>query len=176
MEPIRIYDHTDLLEIHFEDIVKYHGKMAYMAVGAGYRVVQAAFEALYGTNIPNRQDITILSGHGGPGFRDVFEFVTRAVTRGVYTVDPTYPVAQYDPHRPTGYAYVFTRTTDGKKVEVSLNEDYLPPLFYDYLKIGRERELTAEETVFFIQLKEDMCNKALTTPLEQLVTVKMLTS
>lgn len=174
MEPIRIYDRKDLLEIHFEDIVKYHGRAAYMALGAGYRVVQAAFEALYGDEIPNRKDLSILSGHGGPGFRDVFEFVTRAKTRDVYTVDPTYPVAQYDPHRPTSYAYVFTRE-NGQSVEVSIHEDYLPAEFYDFLKITRERELTDEEDVYFTHLKESLAHKALQMPLEQLLTVKHLT-
>ncbi|MER2190480.1 MAG: hypothetical protein ABS951_05930 [Solibacillus sp.] len=173
MEPIRIYDRNDLLEITFEDIVKYHGKAAYMALGAGYRVVQAAFEALYGEEIPNRNDLTVFSAHGGPGFRDVFEFVTRAKTRGVYTVDPNYPVAQYDPHRPTGYAYVFTRE-NGQAVEVSIKEDYLPAQFYDFLKISRERDFTEEEYVYFEQLKFDLANKALNTPLAELVDVKML--
>ena len=173
VEPIRIYDNGDLLEIHFEHIVNYHGKMAYMAVGAGYRVVQAAFEALYGEEIPDREDLTVFSAHGGPGFRDVFEFVTRCKTRGVYTVDPEYPVAQYDPHRPTGYAYIFTRK-DGKAVEVSLKEDYLPAEFYDFLKIGRERDLTADERAYFTTLKNDMCEKALNTPLEQFVDVRFV--
>ena len=53
-----------------------------MAIGVGFRIFQAVFEALYGEEIPNRKDISILSGHGGPGFRDAFEFVTRAQTRG----------------------------------------------------------------------------------------------
>ena len=46
-----------------------------MAIGVGFRVLQTAFEELYGDEIPNRKDISIFSGHGGPGFRDVFEFV-----------------------------------------------------------------------------------------------------
>lgn len=133
MRTIKIYDRDDLIEISFEDIKKYHGYAAYMALGVGFRVVEAAFEALYGDEIPNRKDISILSGHGGPGFRDVFEFVTRAKTRGVYTVDVNYPKAQYDPYRPTGYAYVFTKE-NGESVEVLLKEDFLPSIFYDYLK------------------------------------------
>ena len=72
MNTIKIYDREDLLEISFEDIRKYHGTAAYMAIGVGFRVIQAAFDALYGDAIPNRKDISILSGHGGPGFRDAF--------------------------------------------------------------------------------------------------------
>lgn len=143
MRTIKIYDRTDLLEISFDDIKKFHGYGAYMAIGVAYRILETAFEELYGDEIPNREDISIVSGHGGPGFRDCFEFVTRANTRGEYTVDVNYPKAQYDPHRATGYAYKFTRK-NGASVEILLKENFLPPVFYDWLKMGREESFTPE--------------------------------
>ena len=173
MKKIKIYDRDDLIEISFDDIKKYHGYAAYMALGVGFRVVEAAFEALYGDEIPNRKDISILSGHGGPGFRDVFEFVTRAKTRGLYTVDVNYPKAQYDPHRATGYAYVFTEE-NGESVEVLLKENFLPPIFYDYLKKGREDNFTIEEYKHNEQLKQELGNHAYEMPIEELLIVNRL--
>lgn len=173
MRTIKIYDRQDLIEVSFNDIKKYHGYAAYMALGVGFRVVEAAFEALYGGEIPNRNDISILSGHGGPGFRDVFEFVTRAKTRGVYTVDPNYPKAQYDPHRATGYAYVFTKE-NGESVEVLLKENFLPPIFYDYLKKGREDAFTPEEYEHNEQLKQQLGNQAYEMPIDDLLIVNRL--
>ena len=170
MHTINIYDREDLLEISFQDIYKYHGTLAYMAIGVGFRVIQAAFEALYGEEIPNRKDISILSGHGGPGFRDAFEFVTRAQTRGAYTVDTNYPKAQYDPYRPTSYAYVFTRET-GEAVEVILKENFLPPIFYEFLKKGREDSFTPEEYLYNERLKQDLGNQALQLPINELLEV-----
>lgn len=173
MQTIKIYDRNDLIEISFEDIYKYHGTLAYMAIGVGFRVIQAAFEALYGEDVPNRKDISILSGHGGPGFRDVFEFVTRAQSRDTYIVDTAYPKAQYDPYRPTSYAYIFTRET-GEAVEVVLKENFLPPIFYELLKKGREDSFTPEEYLYNEQLKQNLGNRALQLPITELVEVTKL--
>ena len=174
MSVIKIYDRNDLLEINFEDIKKYHGIAAYMAIGVGFRVLQTAFEELYGDEIPNRKDISILSGHGGPGFRDVFEFVTRAKTRGVYTVDTTYPKGQYDPYRPMSYSYVITREDTGAAVEVTLKESFLPPIFYDYLKKGREESFTPEEYEDNEKLKKELCYKALDMKKDELFEVNRI--
>lgn len=173
MRTIKIYDRNDLIEISFDDIKKYHGYGAYMALGVGFRVVEAAFEALYGDEIPNRKDISILSGHGGPGFRDVFEFVTRVKTRDAYTIDVNYPKAQYDPYRPTSYTYVFTKT-NGESVEVSLKEGFLPPIFFEYLRKGRENSFTPEEYADCEALKQELGNRAYEMPIEDLLVVKRL--
>ena len=173
MRAIKIYDRNDLIEITFDDIKKYHGYGAYMAIGVGFRVVEAAFKELYGDEIPNRKDISILSGHSGPGFRDVFEFVTRAKTRDAYTIDTNYPKAQYNPHWPTAYAYVFTKA-NGESVEVTLKEDFLPPIFYDYLKKGRDNSFTPEEYAHCEVLKQKLGNRAYEMPIEDLLTVTRL--
>lgn len=171
MTGIQIYDHGELLEIGFQDIRKFHGIRAYMAIGVAYRIMEAAFDELYGKEVPDRRDISILSGHGGPGFRDAFEFVTRADTRNEYNVDVNYPQAQYDPYRPTSYAFVFKRQT-GEQVEVSLQEDFLPPVFYEYLKKGREDSFTPEEYEACEKLKKELCMRALKMPLDSLLKVR----
>lgn len=173
MSTIYIKDGKELLEIGFPEVRKYHGNIALMAVAVGFRSLQAAFKELYGEDAPQRKEISILSGHGGPGFRDVFEFVTRAVTRGAYTVDVNYPQAQYDPHRAQGYAYVIS-STDGKSVEVSLRDGFLPLAFYDYLKKGREGTMTEQDTETFTEMKLSLCNRALELSQDELLTVKRI--
>ena len=173
MRTIKIYDRSDLLEISWNDIKKYHGYSAYMAIGVAYRVVEEAFKELYGEEIPNREDISILSGHGGPGFRDVFEFVTRALTRGEYTVDVNYPKAQYDPYRAQGYAYVFTKK-NGEAVEVLLKDNFLPPVFYDYLKMDRENSWTEEAYADCQKLIRELGNRAYNMTRDELLIVTRL--
>lgn len=170
MTLIKIEDNGELLEIGFSDIRKFHGTRAYMAIGVAYRMAEAAFEALYGEEVPCREDITILAGHGGPGFRDTFEFITRADTRGAYTVDTSYPTAQYDPYRLTSYAFVFTRQS-GEEVEVSLKPGFLPKVFYEFLKKGRDHTFTPEEYEEFEVMKKELCMRALELPLDELVEV-----
>lgn len=167
---IKIKDYGYELEIEFEDIRKLHGIRAYMAIGVGYRIMEAAIRELGDGELISREDIQVISGHGGPGFRDAIEFVTRALTRGQYTVDPTYPAAQYDPHRPTGYVYIFT-LKGAKTVQITLNESFLPPIFYDYLLKGRENSFTAAEYDDNERLKKELCFKALEMKESDLITI-----
>ncbi|GEK34877.1 hypothetical protein [Kurthia sibirica] len=168
---IKVKDYGYIVEIAFEDIRKLHGIRAYMAIGVGYRILEAAVRELGQGEIISREDIQVITGHGGPGFRDAIEFVTRAVTRDQYTVDPTYPVAQYDPHRPTGYVYIFTLKGE-KTIQITLNKSFLPPIFYDYLLKGREESFTAVEYDDNERLKKELCFKALEMTESELITIK----
>ena len=88
-------------------------------------------------------------------------------------MDTAYPKAQYDPYRPTSYAYVFTRET-GEAVEVLLKKNFLPPVFYEYLKKGRDESFTPEEYILNEQLKQELGNRALQLPIDELVEVTKL--
>ncbi|UVI28038.1 hypothetical protein [Paenibacillus spongiae] len=173
MTTIQVRDRNEVLTLQFSELRNYHGNLAPMAIAVGFRVLQAAFQELYGNEAPDRKSLSIRSGHGGPGFRDAFEFVTRAVTRGAYAVDVDYPVAQYDPYRPQSYAYVIS-DDKGAAVEVALKENFLPAKFYDYLKKGREETMTSEEYEDNEQLKSILCDRALALPQDELLEVKRL--
>ncbi|SFM21842.1 hypothetical protein SAMN03159341_1219 [Paenibacillus sp. 1_12] len=173
MSVIKIKDRGEVLTLQFSELRNYHGNLALMAIGVGFRVVQAALAELYKEEIPERSSLSVHSGHAGPGFRDAFEYTTRAVTRGAYTVDVDYPVAQYDPYRPQSYAYVISNS-QGASVEVALKPNFLPAVFYDYLKKGREGTMTEEDSAANTQLKADLCEKALALPQSELLEVKRL--
>lgn len=144
-----------------------------MAIAVGFRIVQVALAELFGDETPPRRSVSVLSGHAGPGFRDAFEYVTRAVTRGVYRVDTNYPKGQYDPHRPQSYAFVVTAES-GPTVEVVLKEHFLPLAFYDYMKKGRDGMVTAADREAFDALKLELAEKALAAPTHELLEVRRL--
>lgn len=173
MSVIKIKDRGELLSLQFSELRNYHGNVALMAIGVGFRVVQAALAELYGDEAPERASLSIRSGHAGPGFRDAFEYTTRAVTRGEYTVDVNYPAAQYDPYRPQSYAFVISDKS-GSSVEVMLKQDFLPPVFYEYLYKGREGLMSEEDAKANTQLKADLCEKALSLPQDELLKVRRL--
>ncbi|GGE02818.1 FmdE family protein [Paenibacillus nasutitermitis] len=173
MSVIKIKDRGEVLTLHFPELRNYHGNLALMAIGVGFRVVQAALAELYNEEAPERSSLSVRSGHAGPGFRDAFEYTTRAVTRGAYTVDVEYPAAQYDPYRAQSYAYVIS-DDKGAAVEVSLKSDFLPAVFYDYLKKGREGTMTAEDKAANENLKATLCERALALPQDELLEVKRL--
>ncbi|QAY67451.1 hypothetical protein [Paenibacillus protaetiae] len=173
MSTIRIRDGKAVLDIGFPELRNYHGGSALMALAVGYRSLQAAFGLLFGEEAPERKSLKITSGHGGPGFRDAFEYVTRAVTRGAYKVDVHYPQGQYDPYRPQGYAFVF-ETADGRAAEVVLKPNFLPAVFYEYLKKGREGGLMEADAEAFDGLKLALCEKALAAEQAELLDVRLI--
>lgn len=171
MTAIQIYDEQKLVHIAFDDIRKYHGAKEMASVGVAYRMAEAAFEALYGMDVPERQELSIQAGQGCTGFRDAFEFITRAETRGKYFVDPDYPAARFDPYTKSSYAFIFSRAT-GEEVEVSLKKDFLPAVFYDLVKKERDCLLTQEEAETLETLKKDLCLRVLELPLDEVVEVR----
>lgn len=85
---IRIRDDAGELVITYEDMIKYHGRDFYGGVALAFKVLQLAFEKLFGRQVPHRNKIRIVVGFNPPGVIDGLEFVTRALTRQRLILDP----------------------------------------------------------------------------------------
>jgi hypothetical protein len=72
----------------FEDMLRYHGPGSPGGVAHAFKVLERALPLLSPDGPPERREIVVRTAFGGPGARDGFELVTRAVTEGRYTVDP----------------------------------------------------------------------------------------
>lgn len=84
---LEVRDHGDVLRISFDDMVKYHGRQYVGGVAHVFKVMERAFGLLSPDEPPDRARLSIATAFPGPGGRDGFEMVTRAVTGGRYTVD-----------------------------------------------------------------------------------------
>lgn len=71
----------------FEDMLRYHGHGSPAGVAHAFKVLERALPLLGDGALPERREIVVHTAFGGPGARDGFELVTRAVTEGRYTVD-----------------------------------------------------------------------------------------
>ncbi len=89
MQPDRIVVCEDRHEISFsfEDILRYHGGGSPGGVAHAFKVMQRAFPILGGGQVLERRKTVIHTAFGGPGARDAFELVTRAVTDERFIVD-----------------------------------------------------------------------------------------
>lgn len=125
---ITIMGEEDLIEINFEAVATYHGQGALAMLAVTFRAIEVALKALSPDQPPERGAVTIVSGHPGPGVRDCFEFVTRAVTRGVYTVDRSLPDARLVPSADISYS--FRVMLGGKTAEIAVLPDALPQRFF----------------------------------------------
>ncbi|MDD1528998.1 hypothetical protein C7U92_16015 [Bradyrhizobium sp. WBOS7] len=134
------------IEIGFPMVAAYHGQSALAMAAIVFQAQRAAFALLSPEAMPARRDICIVSGHPGPGVRDAFEAVTRAVTRGAYVVDRSLPGARFVPGHDISYSF---RITLGQRTaELALRPGVLPERFFELVfaknrTAAQERELSA---------------------------------
>ncbi len=162
-EPLRIRDGPDLIEIDFSDVEKYHGQHAIVGAAVAFMAMHAAFPSIYPDRHPSREEITIVTGHPGPGVRDAFEFVTRAVSRNAYRVDAERPQARWDPYSNT--SFTFTISCDqGRYVDLSMKQEILPMHFFDLLDLKHRGAANHDQQQELRQLKRTLANHILGSP------------
>ena len=83
-ETLLVQERGQLLEFSYTDMLCYAGPYSPAGVANAFKVMQRAFAALSGNQPPHRRSIMIRTAFAGPGARDGFEAVTRAVTDGRY--------------------------------------------------------------------------------------------
>ncbi len=155
------------IEIEFPMVAAYHGQSALAMAAIVFQAMRAAFTLLSPDKPPARRDISIVSGHPGPGVRDSFEAVTRAVTRGAYTVDRSRPEARFVPGHDISYS--FRITIADKVAEIALLPDVLPERFFA-LVFAKSR--TTEQDRELSELKRSIAKDVLAKQPGDLFTIR----
>ncbi len=129
--PITVLDDGLKLEIPFDALLLYHGRDSIGGLALGFRLLEFAFKHLTPNAPPERREITFETGFPGPGLRDAVEMVTRAVTRGAFTVDEHPPATA-----PEGVygRMIFTVGVGTKRITLQLVEGALPT---EFITVGR---------------------------------------
>jgi hypothetical protein len=142
---LEVVERGRLLAYSFGDLLKYHGPGSPGGVAHAYKVLERALPLLDADGPCERREIVIDTAFGGPGARDGFELVTRAVTGGRYTVDP----ALARPERGRALeAFVFRLTYRGRSVTLTLRPGFVTDEFVDLARVedrtpGQEGRLDA---------------------------------
>lgn len=163
---IRIMDDDDLIRIEFADVERYHGQHSIAGAALGYQVLRAALAALHPDDLSRRGEVAIVTGHPGPGFRDAFELVTRAVTHQRYTVDVTRPDGRYNPF--SAHAYSWSITSGDRAVELVLREGLIPHRFFELWSLVGRGVATPEDWAELVRVKRGLADTVLTMPPEAL--------
>lgn len=169
---IAVRDHDDLIEFTFADVEKYHGQGSIGGAALGFQVLRAGLRALYGDAPPRRDEISVTTGHPGPGFRDTFELITRAVTRGAYRADSDRPDGRYNPFHAHAYSWSIA-SADGRAAELVLREGLIPLRFFELWDlVGRGLATPADRRELDV-VKRHLADDVLARPLDQLFTVSV---
>ncbi|GLK67328.1 hypothetical protein [Hansschlegelia plantiphila] len=166
---ITIQGEEEPIAIGFSAVAAYHGQAALAMLAVTFQALKTAIALLSPEAPPRRDDISIVSGHPGPGVRDAFEFVARAVTRGAYAVDRSLPEARLAPGFDISYS--FRITIGGRTAELALRSDALPERFFS-LNFTPDR--STDENAELSRLKRAIAADVLAGPAHALFDVRIV--
>lgn len=157
-ETIEVLERGHPIGFTFADMMSYHGPGSPGGVAHAFKVMQRAFPLLDPDGPVERREITIETPFGGPGARDAFELVTRAVTGERYILDAS--LARTSRGR-TLERFVFKLTYRDRKVTLLVREGFVPDEFID---LARREHRTPEEDARLDVLKAEMAERLMTSP------------
>jgi hypothetical protein len=142
----------------FEDMLRYHGRGSPGGVAHAFKVLERALPLLASGAPPERREIVVHTAFGGPGARDGFELVTRAVTEGRYTVDPA--LARPERGR-TLERFVFRLAYRERAVTLVARAGTVPE---ELIALVRAEHPTEEQVARLTQLKQAMADRVMASP------------
>jgi len=160
MKTLSIADQDGPLEIGFEDLKKFHGTRSICGLTVGFTILSAAWPHLSAGQPLARDTIEIETGFPGPGARDAFEMVTRAVSRDAYHVrtgiNPTPKIAEA-----AKGAYWFRVSSGDKAVELGLKPEVVPSEFVARRRRILAGDADAREAAAFRSLQREFSTRLL---------------
>lgn len=155
---IKVVDQGHVLAYTFEDLMRYHGPGSPGGVAHAVKVIERALPLLQQDGLLERREIWVETAFAGPGARDGFEMVTRAVTEDRYIVDDELARPELGP---TGERFVFRLSYRGRSVTIALRPGYVLEEFIAL--VGKNERSAAEESRLTV-LKQEMAERLLASP------------
>ena len=137
---LEVVDRGRRIAFTFDDLMRYHGPGSPAGVAHGFKVLERGLPLLDPAGPVERREVVVTTAFGGPGARDAFEAVTRAVTECRYTIDPA--VARPERGR-TLERFVFRLAYRGIAVTLTVRAGYVPDELIDLAR--REHRTAVEE-------------------------------
>jgi hypothetical protein len=164
-ESLQVDDGGSAIAFTFGDMMRYHGPHSPAGVAMAFKVLQRAFDKLSPGAPPPRRAVTIRTAFRGPGARDGFEAVTRAVTEGRYTVDRS--LVRADRGRLLEDC-VFDVTIGDRTTTLLLCDGFVTDEFID---LARTDDRTVEQERRLDGLKAALAERVMATPAADLFDV-----
>jgi hypothetical protein len=146
------------IEFTFDDALRYAGLHSPGGVAVAFRALQRAFDVLSPDAPPERRAVTVRTPFRGPGARDCFEVVTRAVTDARFTVDRA--LLRTDRGRLLE-DFVFEIGVGRSHVTLLLRDGFVDDEFID---LARAEERTETQERRLDTLKAELAQRVMATP------------
>jgi hypothetical protein len=142
----------------FADLLRYHGPGSPGGVAHAFKVLERGLPLLDPDRLCERREIVVETAFGGPGARDAFELVTRAVTGERYRLDAGLARPERGRARER---FVFALGYRGRRVTLAVREGYVTDEFID---LARADARTEEQERRLDRLKLEMTERVLARP------------
>ena len=146
-----------------EGIIGYREDDLYRFAGPRALIASAleAIKDLSPNEIPCRKDFTVISGHSGPGVKDGFEYLTRAVSERRYLYDPD-KARSNAPAAPAsaaeGFMY-FEIGYRGKAIRYVLADDIFDSEWFSQVRKHQEGSSSVSEHSRYLMYKDSVVSK-----------------
>lgn len=162
---IEVVEDGRVLAFSFEDMLRYHGPGSPGGVAHAFKILERALPLLDPDGPVQRREIALRTAFGGPGARDGFELVTRAVTGDRFVVD----AALARPERGRTRAnFVFVLTYREREVTLLLREGFVTEEFID---MARKPDRDDAEEARLVVLKQEMASRVMGSAAEDVYEV-----
>ena len=139
IEKVIVRDNNDIIEITYDDILKYHGRQMIGGAALAFKIMLMTFPKL-SDEIPTRGNFDFYSGIGanGRGIIDAAEMVMRVKTNNQLRLDLEYCEDKMGQIAPGGGRYYFEIGYNDKMVKLYLKEGIIPDEFMEYSKLSHK--------------------------------------
>jgi hypothetical protein len=162
---LEVVDHGRRIRFSFDDVLDYHGPGSPGGAAHAFKVLERAL-ALLGPEGPcERRELVVETAFGGPGARDAFELVTRAVSDGRFHLDAS--LAR--PERgPALERLVFRLGYRSRSVTLAVREGFV---IEELIALARLPERSAAQERRLAALKLEMAERVLARPAHEVYDV-----
>ena len=152
---IVVYDSGREVSFSFREMLNYHGGGSPGGVAHAFKVLERGLPLLDPASRIERRSIVIETAFGGPGARDAFELVTRAVSEERFILDPELARPEHGRARER---FVFRLRSSAHTVTVALRPGFVTDEFID---LTRRENRTAPEERRLTAMKAEMAARVM---------------
>lgn len=153
-----VVDQGVRLAFSFADLMRYHGPGSPGGVAHAYKVLERALPLLAPDGVPERREVAVRTAFGGPGARDAFELVLRAVTGERYMLD----LGLARPARGrAAERFVFVLGHREREVTLAVRDGFITD---EFAALARTEQRTPEQEMRLATLKAEMAERVIEAP------------
>ena len=177
IEKVIVRDNDDIIEITYDDILKYHGRQMIGGAALAFKIMLMTFPKL-SDEIPQRGHFNFYSGIGknGRGIIDAAEMVMRVKTNDQIRLDLEYSEDKLGQVAPGGGRYYFEIGYKDKMIKLYLKEGIIPEEFIAYSKLSHKCKaenvpMTEKDQAKLLLLRQELADSIMASKPEELFVI-----